>query len=332
MIAHFTVLLAALLQAPPREQLHRAPTPRLSHAVGYYDPTAQRVFLVGDSAQPRAPAHDRVWSWSGARWELVTESGPVARTSAAAAFDERQGTAVVTGGTRQRRDTAVYESIAESWLGRATSWQSLTATDMSPRDHHSMVYDASRGSVLLFGGSTYGTHGPWPTDTWELGASGWMRIATDGPSGRARSAMVYDSRRGEVVLFGGVGEALDGVQTFHGDTWIWKAGRWRRVATDGPRGRYAHGMVFDARAGVVLMYSGAGAHRGAPLSDMWQWDGSRWTEIALPGPTPGYRYQPVMVYDVARERTVLYGGYGASGSSLYDTWEWNGARWTGAAP
>jgi hypothetical protein len=74
---------------------------------------------------------------------------------------------------------------------------------------------------------------------------------------------------------------------------------------------------------VVQLYSGAAAHKDAPLTDMWQGDGTRWTEIALSGPAPGYRYQPVMVYDVARDRTVLVGG--RSGSA--DTWEWDGARW-----
>ena len=82
-------------------------------------------------------------------------------------------------------------------------------------------------------------------------------------------------------------------------------------------------MVFDERAGVVLLYSGAAAHRNAPLSDMWQWDGRRWTEIQLTGPTPGHRYQPVMVYDRARDRTVLCGGIGGPS----DTWEWDGQRW-----
>jgi hypothetical protein len=82
------------------------------------------------------------------------------------------------------------------------------------------------------------------------------------------------------------------------------------------------------RAGVVLLYGGAAAHRNAPLSDMWQWDGSRWTEIPVTGPTPGHRYQPVMVYDRARERTILYGGIGGPG----DTWEWDGRRWRPNTP
>jgi len=48
-------------------------------------------------------------------------------------------------------------------------------------------------------------------------------------------------------------------------------------------------MEFDERVGVVLLYSGATAHRDAPLTAMWQWDGSRWTEICLTKTTPGFR-------------------------------------------
>jgi len=62
---------------------------------------------------------------------------------------------------------------------------------------------------------------------------------------------------------------------------------------------------------------------------MWQWDGKRWTEIRLSGPTPGYRYQPVMVYDRARGKTVLYGGLEGSRD---DTWEWDGRQWTAIRP
>ena len=101
---------------------------------------------------------------------------------------------------------------------------------------------------------------------------------------------------------------------------------------EGGRGRSSrtlcarHGL--RRRRGVVLLYSGAGAHKGTPLEDLWQWDGTTWTEIPLTGPTPGHRYQPVMVYDAARDRTVLVGGLGGHA----DTWEWNSARWHRAVP
>ncbi len=142
--------------------------------------------------------------------------------------------------------------------------------------------------------------------------------------------MAYDSKRRQVVLFGGVSAppGPNQPQTFFNDTWIWDGERWRRVAEGGPRGRYAHGMVYDERAGVVLLYGGAAAHRDAPLSDMWQWDGARWAEIPLTGATPGHRYQPVMVYDRARDRTVLIGGL--AGAS--DTWEWDGRAWRQIRP
>jgi len=66
------------------------------------------------------------------------------------------------------------------------------------------------------------------------------------------------------------------------------------------------------------------AHSNAPLTDMWQWDGRQWSEIPLTGPTPGHRYQPMMVYDAARQVTVLYGGLQGSTDT---TWEWDGRRW-----
>ena len=182
----------------------------------------------------------------------------------------------------------------------------------------------------MYGGIPADRSGSWPTDTWELQAGAWKRVATEGPPGRGRAALAHDRRRRRVVLFGGVSapSGPNQSQTFLNDTWTWDGERWRRAAEGGPAGRYAHGMVFDERAGVVLLYGGAAAHSGAPLSDMWRWDGEHWTEIRLTGPTPGHRYQPVMVYDRARDRTVLYGGIGGPS----DTWEWDGQRWRRIRP
>jgi hypothetical protein len=304
--------------------------PRTDHAVGYYDPRLQRVVLVGGAGDPKHGARDRVWSWSGTRWDLVTDSGPPSRTNASAAFADRRGKAVVAGGSRKSANDSTWEVVGDSWEGDPGSWRRIA--DIAPRDHQSLV-DAGDGSVLMFGGIPANRSGPWPSDTWVLrsGSDDWTRVATDGPAGRGRTALAYDAKRRQVVLFGGVTAepAPRQPQTFLNDTWIWEGTAWRKAAEGGPRGRYAHGMVFDERAGVVLMYSGSAAHSNAPLADMWQWDGSRWTEIPLTGPTPGFRYQPVMVYDRARGRTVLYGGIGGSTD---DTWEWDGRSWREIKP
>ena len=324
---------SAVAQALPSDQRTSdvARGPGVTRAVAFYDPSLRRVVLVGGAAQARAGDRDRVWSWTGTRWEPMPDSGPPARGNAAAAFDSRRGVAVVTGGARRAANDSSFEVIAETWEGRPTGWQRIAGTDVEPRDHHSMVYDERHQALLMFGGILANRSAPWPSDTWELRENGWTRVATQGPAGRGRAALAYDSKRRQVVLFGGVGAPAGAsqAQTFFNDTWVWEGSLWRKVGEGGPPARYAHGMVFDEAAGVVLLYSGAAAHRDAPLTDMWQWDGVRWTEIRLTGPTPGFRYQPVMVYDRARGRTVLYGGLQGSAD---DTWEWDGRQWREIKP
>jgi hypothetical protein len=295
---------------------------RTDHAVGWYDEAVRRVMVAGGAGDPKDGERDHVWSWSGSRWELAPDAGPPGRVNAGAAYDTTLGRAVIAAGSRKTADGARWEVVGDTWLGDRRGWR--RASDLAPRDHQSLVADA-RGRVLLFGGIPADRSAPWPGDTCALEGDAWTRVATTGPPARGRTALTYDSRRKQVVLFGGVSapSGPNQSQTFFDDTWTWDGERWQRAAATGPRGRYAHGMVYDERAGVVLLYGGAAAHRDAPLSDMWRWDGSTWTEIRLEGPTPGHRYQPVMVYDRARGRTILHGGIGGSS----DTWEWDGVHW-----
>jgi hypothetical protein len=316
----FGFKLAAAVVFTSSLVIAQAATPELGHAVGYFDQRLKRVVIVGEAGEPVDGARDRVWSWSGSRWEPESVPGPPGRTNAGAAYARSRGLAVVTGGARKTGER--WGTFGDAWIGDARGWQGIA--DISPRDHHTLV-ETRDGGVLMFGGIPANRSAAWPSETFELREDAWVRVATEGPSGRGRSAMALDRKRNEIVLFGGVGAAPAGSrdQPFFGDTWIWNGSAWRKAAETGPRGRYAHGMAYDERRGVVLMYSGAAAHKDAPLADMWQWDGQRWSEIALSGPTPGYRYQPVMVYDSARDRTVLVGGLGGPS----DTWEWDGARW-----
>lgn len=300
-------------------------SPRTDHAVGYYDPSLERVVVIGAAGDPREATRDAVWSWNGTRWEPVAAAGPPGRVNAAAAYHSRGNFAVVAGGARKRADDT-WGVVADSWVSSRDGWRPVG--DVPARDHHSMSEDAD-GRVVLFGGIPADRGAAWPNDTWRLEGERWTRVATDGPPARGRAALAFDRARNHVVLFGGASASSGPAdpQRFLGDTWVWNGHGWRKAADDGPPGRYAHGMVYDERRRVVLLYSGAAAHRGAPLSDLWQWDGTRWTEIRPDGPGPGHRYQPVMVYDRKRARTVLYGGIGGSS----DTWEWDGVRWTAMA-
>jgi hypothetical protein len=136
----------------------------------------------------------------------------------------------IAGGAR---NDSSFETVGESWATTPSGWARMGGGDIAPRDHHAMVYDETVGAVLLFGGIPGGRGASWPADTWELRPDGWSRIAATGPSARARSAMAYDSRRRQVVLFGGVGapRATDHSQRWLGDTWLLARGEWRKVAT-----------------------------------------------------------------------------------------------------
>jgi hypothetical protein len=51
--------------------------------------------------------------------------------------------------------------------------------------------------------------------------------------------MVYDSKRHEVVLFGGISPPdADGRQQYLNDTWLWDGENWRSASAAGPAMRW----------------------------------------------------------------------------------------------
>ena len=89
-----------------------------------------------------------------------------------------------------------------------------------------------------------------------------------------------------------------------------------------PAARGGHGMAYDARRGMTLVYG----DRGPEAAVLWGWDGVRWHSFTAPG--PGLRRHIKLAYDSARERTVLFGGVDDSGNRrMGDTWEWDGQQW-----
>ncbi len=266
-----------------RPEAPAAGEPRTDHALGVYDARLRRVVLIGGAGDPEPGLRDRVWSWSGTRWDLVLDAGPPGRVNAGAAYDVRREKVIVAGGSRKRSGSSGWEVVGDSWEGDSNGWRPIV--DIAPRDHQALV-ENGRSGVLMFGGMPADRSRPWPADTWELHGAGWTRVATEGPGARGRAALAYDGKRRQVVLFGGVSPPAgpDGQQVFLDDTWIWEGRRWTRAAVSGPPGRYAHGMAFDERAGVVLLYGGAAAHRDAPLSDMWASNTSAsWSPMRMTG-------------------------------------------------
>jgi hypothetical protein len=293
------------------------PGPRGVPSLVYVE-ALRKVVLVDGYYPAIQPEFSELWGWDGQQWARLPGTGPPARYVSAAVYDTRRKRLVLYGGRVGKKE----EIKGDTWEWDGARWQRMA--DGEPRDHPALAYDAARGRTVLFGGGKFPRPTPWAADTWEWDGRQWTQVATTGPVGRV-TAMVYDSKRKQVVLFGGVGEAPSRgqPQPHFNDTWVWDGKRWRKVSDEGPPARARHALVFDRRAGVVLLYGGS--QDGRQFDDLWQWDGQRWTEIRVTGPTPGKRDLHVMTYDAARNRTVLYGGTGEK--VLDDTWEWDSKGW-----
>jgi len=305
------------------------PSVRQGHTVAY-DSARGRVVLFGGSYLDGAERFlQDTWEWDGTAgiWTDRTPGGakPSARDSHAMSFDVVRGKVVLFSG----REESVKQDAWE-WDGEMGSWteRTLGSDRPSARTGPQMVYDSVRGRIFLFGGtdSSY----LYKQDSWEWDGAGgiWTDRTPIGakPSARQGFAITYDSVRGRVVLFGG----YDG--SYRQDIWEWDgaAGTWteRTAAGTKPSSRCG-GLAYDsARQRVVLFGGYDGSSR---KQDTWEWDGAAgtWTERTLSGTKPSARSSHAMTYDSTRGKVVMFGG-SPEGSTVNDTWEWDGnlGTWT----
>jgi len=208
---------------------------------------------------------------------------------------------------------AVGSSVCGSWS------VSVTTPTPAPRYLASGAYAGEDVGLLVFGG--------WSgsavlNDFWRWNGTSWTNLTPMGaPPARLRAEMVYDSVRGRVVLFGGVGAFPFPIL---GDTWEFDGASWQQVMVPGPFNRADFAMAFDPSRGRVVLFGG---RQGGPeFGDTWEFDGTQWTMAPAVGPQPQARVNGAMAWDPTLGRVVLTGG-DVSGTPLRSTWAWDGAGW-----
>ncbi|HEV8658059.1 MAG TPA: kelch repeat-containing protein [Thermoanaerobaculia bacterium] len=192
------------------------------------------------------------------------------------------------------------------------SAHALFAANPSARTGTRMVFDESSGFTILFGGETAVDTGTvqsyHPNETWIWTGDHWIqRFPANSPPGRSSPAMVYDSNRARIVLFGGRSGTSD-----LADTWVYDDRDWTQIQTgDVPSARSFPGAAYDrARDRVVLFGGGTtttatnGTITITNLYDTWEFDGTNWTKVIDNGPTV---IRPMLVYDEVRNQTLLVG-------------------------
>ena len=215
-----------------------------------------------------------------------------------------------------------------------TGWhQIVTVTAPSPRAGAMMVYDASDGYVLLFGGGGPPSGGGWYElgDTWTFSNGTWTNITanlTVSPSPRSDGGMVYDPVLQQVVLFGGQ-SGFDG-GTVLNDTWTYHAGAWVEVVPPrSPSVRTSPSMTWDNSSDEVVLFGGcANVNCTTVLNDTWTFQLGDWTNATV-SPSPPARGGAGFTYDAAAGEDILFGGLSPT-TRFNDTWVYKGTNWTNA--
>ncbi|MEQ1866739.1 MAG: kelch repeat-containing protein, partial [Micropepsaceae bacterium] len=268
--------------------------PALISPAATFDAARGEVMLFGGLTNPNNQFANQTWVWNGTEWSRKQPpASPSPRSSQAMAYDPVRGEIVLFGGYNT-------SSLFDTWVWDGSVWTQKTPASRPPRRYAgAMVYDQARGELVLFGGRCGTCEAGTPdntsfADTWVWNGTNWIaRTPMTSPPARREHAMAYDSRRGEVVLFGGVG--TNGVPL--NDTWVWDGVNWSQKAPAlSPPARYVHTM--SEWSGGIAVFGGRSA-TPALWGDTWIWNGTTWrSEVGPISPVP--REAHSMAFDAVR--------------------------------
>jgi uncharacterized protein (TIGR03437 family) len=263
---------------------------------------------------PLLPAQDYQFQTLDAAGEA-----PSARIDGAIAYHADSRQIFLFGG----RDSA-FRNDLWAYTTERRVWIALRPTGGPPpaRFGHTLIADARRGRLILFGGQASGFF----SDTWsyDIANNRWTQLARDdaGPSRRYGHSAVYDAARDRMIISHGFTDAgrFD-------DTWAFDLARdaWRNISPPSgrPVRRCLHHAVADEAGGQMLLYGGCASGFGpCPLGDLWSFDLNthQWTErTGAVKPPPRQWYG--MGFDAERRALLLFSGSGERGK-LADAWEY----------
>jgi hypothetical protein len=139
--------------------------------------------------------------------------------------------------------------------------------------------------------------------------------SADAPETRGEVSGVLDADRQRIVLFGGNTSAPEMCMPRYTQTaelWAFEldCSTWRRIdAPGGPGPRARHVAVHDTARDRMLVFGGR-SEVGTDFADVWAFDlaTNAWSELVTTGTGPAPTYSAAGVYDVARDRLVVFGG------------------------
>jgi hypothetical protein len=313
------------LQPTPTWSLRSVLIPGRRYVTTVLDAATDRMVVFGGMQEQGVFLNDawaRDLTGSGS-WTALAPTGtsPAPRWSYSAVVDGPRHRMVLFGGIA----STVFNDVWALSLGPSPAWSPLVpvGTPPPPRNGHVAVFDPIGDRMVVFGGA--GSSLPQETynDTWVLSfdpTPTWTQIVPSGiaPSPRFWMAAALDTRRRRMLVLGGV--PIGG----GGELWSLSLGEspaWTQIVVPGaPPARYLESAVYDPIGDRLLVFGGASDTPGEGNAT-WALSLSgtmAWTRLNPAGWFPGERGAHGAVFDVARNRMVVFGG-GLS-TWLDDTW------------
>lgn len=200
------------------------------------------------------------------------------------------------------RDRIVYVEGESTWEYDGASW--ARRGNGAPGGSR-IDYDPQRRRVVAVRGA------PGGPETWEYDGDAWRQL-------QPVSVPTY---YGDMLYYPVLGRLL--LLPFHPPTrnlWEWDGTNWTLSAIPAPPRNGP--MVFDRARQRIVQYVWLGAS-----AETWEWDGIAWQQLT-PANIP-VRGNSGLVYDAARQRTLLFGGRNPTNPGFSsELWEWDGATWT----
>ncbi len=237
---------------------------------------------------------------------------PEHRHSSGAAYDPLRARLIVFGGSNGIASNDLW-SLDMSGVDPVWSRMDVSGIGPEARAGHTMVYDALRDRMIVFGGQLPASQGV-SNELWELDLSSeprWQQLGPIGsmPQGRAYHACIYDPVQDRLILFGG----MTATGQWLGDVWecdLSSVPAWTQLTPAGiaPAARGFHAMVYDSAEDRAIVYGG---WNGTRFGDLWELtlDGSEaWSALSTSGAAPSERSAVGAVYDPINNELVIFGG------------------------
>jgi hypothetical protein len=172
------------------------------------------------------------WEFYDNDWHLASTEGPSGRHGVSMAYNPKDSTVVLFGGSTSDRQYG--ESKGETWTWNGRAWKQLDIEQPPGVFNASMVFDKANGQFIRFGGWNGKSR---INDTWSFRNDEWIKLDIgQSPIPRNHSDMVHDEKQNRIILFGG----HDGQNVF-GDTWEYGDGQWKIISDTKPLKRIQNG-------------------------------------------------------------------------------------------